>query len=226
MCNTVIANAVAKVVAALVNAMTMFTAYDVTCAIRQSVGPNVNISHAYVREEVRSLYSRGVMGSDYESSAVKIDTASLSRVTAVVYHDYNSDPDTYVPDPANVPAKFSNGVTVPVVTAAPTVSVRNVPVVSSTGKTLVRHLVNGQYVPDNKGRVRIPKKLVNAAGLYAGDTAYVRVSNGGVNVSSKKETGAKALTVDEYDNLLFTPKIKAKAYKFQQVGREVVVSPV
>ena len=72
-----------------VQAQEMFTAWDITCAVRAE---GVRESHRTIKEVVHSLHRYGQMGDDYERTFVAIGDGPTH---AFLYHHTNDDPSDY-----------------------------------------------------------------------------------------------------------------------------------
>ncbi|HLV81008.1 MAG TPA: hypothetical protein VKT32_12040 [Chthonomonadaceae bacterium] len=70
----------------------LFTAYDITCALRAQAGRRKRIRHAEVREVVHQMYAFGMMGQDYERALLDVGG---ERGPAYVYHPFLEDPRAY-----------------------------------------------------------------------------------------------------------------------------------
>ena len=70
----------------------LFTAYDITCALRAQAGRRKRIRHSDVREVVHQMYAFGMMGQDYERALLDVGG---ERGPAYVYHPFLEDPRTY-----------------------------------------------------------------------------------------------------------------------------------
>ncbi|MEZ6041270.1 MAG: reverse transcriptase domain-containing protein [Planctomycetaceae bacterium] len=81
-------NAVQQAVLDFVRSMTMFTAYDVTLAVRNQ---GVVARHGEVRDVVHSMFQDGILGAAWQRTAVDIGTDTRP----LVYHHFNQDPRTY-----------------------------------------------------------------------------------------------------------------------------------
>jgi hypothetical protein len=70
----------------------LFTAYDITCALRTQAGRRKRIRHSDVREVVHQMYAFGQMGLDYERALLDVGG---ERGPAYVYHPFLEDPRAY-----------------------------------------------------------------------------------------------------------------------------------
>lgn len=67
-----------------------FTAFDITVAVRQSVGNKINVKHSDVNQIVKEHFSKGWM-SGYVRTTINIDSQSYPYL----YHDQFDDPSNY-----------------------------------------------------------------------------------------------------------------------------------
>lgn len=62
-----------------------------------------------------------------------------------------------------------------------------------------RNYVKFFYSTDSRGRIRVPKQLMDAMGVQPKDKLFV--SSG--RISADKTKGSRRITADKYNNLLF-----------------------
>jgi hypothetical protein len=89
MCYRSYREAVEKEVYRRVEGREMFTAWDITCAVRAE---GVVESHRVLREVVRSLHRYGQMGHDYERTFIAVEDGPTH---AYLYHHRADDPCDY-----------------------------------------------------------------------------------------------------------------------------------
>jgi hypothetical protein len=218
-----IAFAVTTILGVFTTSQTMFTAYDVTLAIRAQVGHSVNIKHDEVKSEVHAQYRRGILGSDYERTSVNINTPS-GLTTALVYHHYSDDAQTYQPSvvPNQIVAQAAQAASTPRINSVAPTLTSGQNQTATSGAKITRHMTNGgTYAIDSRKRVRTPKDLMVKAGFNAGDTVYVLVDKSANRAEVRRYAPTpsvgqtvKALTVDVYNNLLFKPGFSASKFAF------------
>lgn len=173
----------------------MFTAYDVTRAVRQKVGRSVNVPHNDVKQEVHTMFANQQIGTDY--------TRSLGNLAGLqtqpwIYHRTTDDPANYMGVPTGGPA------TVPPVVQTPTATPTDGP---DDG---VNQTPDGTYKVDARGTLCVPKSLLEAADLNPGDEAHVSADPlAGCLVVTKSPpdgtlTDLSSYTVDKYGNVRIT----------------------
>jgi len=187
------------------NSNEMFTAHDITRAVRQQVGRGTNVAHREVKQEVHTLFANTGMPSHY--------TRSLANLAGVnpqpwIYHPDTSDPSTYVstlgvanapaPDPASL-----TGVTPPTQDA-------------DALDDAINKQPDGAFNVDGRGTLCLPASLVRQAGLTPLDEAYVAqdLVNSAVVLSKNQQPSLTQLskyTVDSYSNVRITQATLQKA---------------
>jgi retron-type reverse transcriptase len=117
-----------------VKAGEMFTAFDITLAVRKIGG---NVRHNEVRDVVHELYERGRMGAAYTRSLIDVG----SPTKPYLYHRYSDDPSSY-----RTPAPPSPAAPPPPAPPAPGV----------VGRFLKKLFGSGQAPPTPSGPGRSP----------------------------------------------------------------------
>ena len=176
---------IAATLATLIQDQKLFTAYDVTTLVRAS---GEQVRHGQVRSIVHDLMARE---GSYSST---FSTFGVVAFPAKVYHPVSVSATQYDP------SAIRNGLKAPL--AAPTTI--NMNAVRPVGQPVSKS--GGKQVEVGTGnRLRVPAESVRKLGLKAGDKGYVSVDNGNIVVTAAQPVGkpAKAITVDQYDNLLF-----------------------
>ena len=173
---------VETIVEDLVEDRKMFTAFDVTKIIRSEVDENVKIYHSEVKRIVDNMWD--TMGQFFtDNKYVKTLTWISDNVRAFVYHfamdDHSQyDPDALPEEKNNKANDWVRSTSVPVDMTGFSKQVDDYvnddvddddPVVVADDKT------NFRIMPDNRGRICVPKEAIQAIaiGLKPGDTVYV-----------------------------------------------------
>jgi hypothetical protein len=173
---------IAATLATLIQDQKQFTAFDVTLLVRAS---GEQVRHSQVKSIVHDLMSR-------EGSYSKtFNTFGVVAFPAWVYHPVSANASAYSAtairdELANKSAAVNFNAVRPV----------GQPISKPSGK---------QVEVGTGNRLRVPAESVRKLGLKAGDKGYVSVDNGKIIVTAAQPVGktAKAITVDQYDNLLF-----------------------
>jgi hypothetical protein len=175
----------ARVVDELTGAAMLFTALDVSNAVKRSL-PGVR--HREVSPIVRDLFTRKAMGS-YIQTEIEVLAGGTKKVTALLYHlpEHSADQydDTMRNQVATPPTRQSLGYDNPVVTAT----------------------AQGSPVPIGKdGRARVPRQLLQNAGI---DGDRVLVQTGGDSLRIVAAGSTKVTQVSDplfpMPDLFFTP---------------------
>jgi hypothetical protein len=204
----------------------LFTAFDVTKAVRAKVGRSVNVPHNDVKQEVHNLFASGQMGSDYTRTLGNLPLAS-GIPQPWVYHPTTADPSSYgsgIPQLCNAPAVPT--LTPPVLKAADTNG-------SDDG---VNQTSDGYYKVDGRETLCVPKSLLEAVGLKAGDEAHVSADALAGHLVVTKSlpdqtvlTPLSSYTVDKYGNVRITQHtlvkggVGGKLYEIDGDSSKVVV---
>ena len=212
---TAVATAIATTVARYVNAGLSFTALDISRAIQNGDGktPPVKAPHTSLKDKVHELFGDGDMGNDYIRTLINVPGGRQ----AYLYHTVNTNPSAY--DPTKVqPLPSSVQVAAPVTAASQILGnlgnplASAIPIVTAVpanvmpvapSHTAGKPLTTRKAMPD--GRLRIPVKAVQSAGLNAGDKAHLFVESGEGEIYTVKPTNrvSRPVTVDQYTNILF-----------------------
>ena len=137
----------------LVEDRKMFTAFDVTKIIRAEVDKGVKVYHSEVRRVVNDMWD--TMGQLFDANYyVRIFMTVTGNAKAFVYHNNMDDVCNY--DPDALPEKENKDV---------------------DDDDLDDDEDNDVLLPDNRGRICVPKKALERIGLKPGDVAYVVVDD-------------------------------------------------
>lgn len=200
-------NEIEQVVQDKVQKGELFTAFDVTKAVRQQVGRGTNVPHHEVKSEVHNLFANGQMGSDYTRTLGCLPLAG-GVPQPWIYHR-NTD---------NA-ANYGSGIPQLAPVAAPTAASTVIPVPAVTNDGTdpdstddgVNKTPDGVYRTDARDTLCVPKSLLTAVGLNPGDEAYVSSDPlAGCVVVSKSQPDTTVLTqlstytVDKYGNVRIT----------------------
>lgn len=207
------ANEVNEVVQEKVQKGELFTAFDVTKAVRELVNakdrsagnPRQSIPHNEVKQEVHYLFSNGQMGSDYVRNLGSLPLAAGIQ-QPWIYHRNTDNASSYgsdIPQLAVTPAQAIPGGVAPDPDGAD----------DGVNKT-----ADGTYKVDARETLCVPKSLLAACNLNSGDEAYVSADPlAGCVVVSKSPPDATVLsqlstyTVDSYNNVRITQHVLQKA---------------
>lgn len=75
-----------------------------------------------------------------------------------------------------------------------------------------RNYVKFFYNTDSRGRIRVPKQLMDAMGVQPKDCLFVK----GGRISPVQSKGSRKITADKYNNLLFkVSDERDKQYRFR-----------
>ena len=182
----------------------MFTAYDITRAVRAQVGRSTNVAHQEVKQEVHGLFASGQFGVDY--------TRNLANLAGVnpqpwIYHRTTDDPTNYVSilGVANAPAADPASLT----GISP-------PQDADALDDAINKQSDGAFNVDGRGTLCLPASLVRQAGLTALDEAYVAqdLVNNAVVLSKNEQPSLTQLakyTVDKYINVRINQPVLQKA---------------
>lgn len=194
-------NEIEQVVSEKVQRGDLFTAFDVTKAVRQIVGRSTPVPHNEVKSEVHNLFANGHMGSDYVRNLGNLPLAA-GIPQPWIYHRNTDDPSTYG---SGIPQLTPASVVV-AVPAPPAASVDPDGQDDGVNKT-----ADGTYKVDARETLCVPKSLLTGCGLNPGDEAYVSADPlAGCVVVSKSPPDATVLsqlstyTVDKYGNVRIT----------------------
>jgi hypothetical protein len=182
----------------------MFTAYDITMAMRAS---GVNIYHSEVRDEVHNFYTSGNM-TNYNRKSQLV----AGGVFAYVFYHCQSDPSTYV---------SKNPVATPMTSnSTPVASVKTAVTLTPIKPTGTRNTDPSSLTIDAWQRLRVPASITRQIGLKPYDYADVKFDskNGIIEIG---RTGCvpgaiQSNTVDQYGNIRFGLKqqrINATSFK-------------
>lgn len=143
--NTEILNLISNVVEDYTSSKRLFTAYDVTLAVRGQT--RTNVRHPEAKEEVHRLMDQHLRSSTYLRDLISIGNAE----PPYLYYPYGEDPSTYL-------AQQANG--------------RMAAVVSKLAPALPASSDDARR-QDNRGRVLVPAALIRDIGLAPNQVAYI-----------------------------------------------------
>lgn len=171
----------------------MFTAHDITRAVRTKLGRRVEVPHHDVKLIVHEMFEGNNIGSDYtRTMAIFPGVSPLPWI----YHKVSDDPRSYKrPDDALPKSPFGGSISVG----------------SPSDMCLV----------DARETLCIPARHIRAIDLKFGSTAYVRGDSEFVFVSKEKPTDDHAhYVVDHNNNVRIT---QGTLRRFGQAGSEFYV---
>ncbi len=185
-------NEIEDAVNEFVNADTMFTAWDVTMAVRKR--SKQRVQHFEVKKEVHRMFDNGNMFS-YNRTLANLPNVNPQPW---IYHPLSADPSTYSGQPVSAPVAAI--ATVPPVAALPAASISTIDDgvdVAADGSVI--------YKFDTTDRLCIPNKLVRQLGLKDSDPVVVFQSDPSELVLAPSlPAGATPVAdyhVDRYDNV-------------------------
>lgn len=183
MCSSEIMGHIEDVVTNLVEEQIMFTAYDVTCKVREIVGKGVNIRHNDIKNDIHKEVAQHLDG-DYQKSLEDVGAPAA----AFVYYHFMNDPATYEPKTRNdsvVDDSYSDSDTVTV--ASP----------------------DNHFVVDSRCRLLIPITFMQHLDVEVGDEVKIYKETGFI-VLSKDDMSFEELAclkVDGHGYLYLSAKI-------------------
>ena len=219
-----------NLVSQLINGSIMFTAFDVTTMLRRA-NPTVNIRHNVVRDEVRTLFDNGDMGT---YCCTNHDLCNGKR--ANIYHVYGQDLDDYdtnffshtTPQSLSVPNLSQTAIPAAVNPQTQT-QTQNSQIGSSKPKR-ARYALDA--VPKDKyGRIRVPASVLRSSGFYPKDVVRVIIDPNIITVTSMNDPNGvlhgRKYVVDQYNNIRFHLKDKFTSDKFrmQTKTQRVYITP-
>ena len=211
-----VATEVATVVDEFVQEGEMFSAFDVTRALRDRL-PNENVRHVGVKTEVHNIFTNGDM-TIYQREQVDVGT----RINPFIYHLPHEDPEDY--NPRWLDAKLGNTVPVTVAPMAilnpasvpdagasvPDPSTATTPTADPHDRTVLVDSLNSGYKTvktSSDGRLNLPVKMLKP---FSG-TVYVSLA-----VVRKNGQNVDALTVSNQNT---APTALIRTYKVNADGR-------
>ena len=224
-------NEITDVVNDFVNADMMFTAFDVTMALRKKTRQHVQ--HYEVKREVHNMFQNGQMFS-YNRALANLPNVDPQPW---VYHPISADVSLY----SGKPVSMATATAVPAVAVTATPAVAALPGAPSSISTIddgndgVDVAADGTvvYKFDTTDRLCVPNKLVRQLGLKDSDPVTVSSNaKNEVTVSAALPAGATHIAdyhVDRYDNVrigraTFTKAgISAVAFEIEGDGTKIVV---
>lgn len=185
-------DAVTDVVSKMTDNDEMFTAFDVTHVVRNTVDDGA--LHYQIKQLVHDLHSNGKLPSDYVRDDVDIDV-DKKQVNAFVYHPKWKDAKSYDPkrfqDTTSSPFDASGKSILP-----PAVAL--IPAANSANFTLTAPKPKLQNGRDKRGRICVPAGLIRKIKRYPGQTVYVSPRISGMSVYANKPNGSKVHDVVTY----------------------------
>lgn len=191
MCDSVTMGHIQDVVEKFVEDQRMFTAYDVTCEVREIVGKGVNIRHKEIKNDVHKEMAQHLDG-DWNKSLQDVG----APVKAFVYHPFMSDPETYEPrKQTTVDGQ-----------ATPQTSTASVPSDDSTVATVSS---SDAFAVDGRSRLLIPTNFMQYLGVKAGDDVkiYKELDFLVISVKDQQLRELASLKVDNHGYLYLSPKV-------------------
>lgn len=198
---------VTEVLGDFTNKEMLFTAYDVTKECRTRVNLNGNkfyVDHATVRDMVDEFYSKEIPPFQNGSDYIREDHAFFSSgrgVQARIYRPIGADVSSYLPDDVSVNVRGAAFIpsksTAPFVAVGPAVAMVGVKhnhskPNPSPGNAIVvtapvKPVAGGTVNKTSRGRLIIPKALVEKLGLKHGDRVgiYTNHAHGAVYVTTR-----------------------------------------
>lgn len=222
MCNANVLNVIVDEISNRVNGNEMFTHYDITLAVRNQFS-NDKIYHKDIKHDIQIECERFLGFGAYDR--VLRDMGNGQK--AFVYYPQGSDPSGYVPNHQPVSAASSSS----------SVTVVSPPQQQTQTSTQIMIKVATGRVPDARGSITVPSKLLEAAGFGVGDIvliSYTRTPVQEILVAKDVPNGYNRLTtykVDKNNNVritkyqLLAAGMGSGSYEFERNGNEIVVRP-
>ncbi|MCA9690456.1 MAG: hypothetical protein R3A51_04670 [Nannocystaceae bacterium] len=136
----------------------MFTALDVSNVVKKSLR---QVRHREVAPLVRELFEEDGMGDDYQRTLIDVMAGGKSKAQAFLYHLKTDNPQQYDDD------QRSKLALAPVVSAS-----------SDDDLALDPNIQELELQPGKDGRLRIPRKLLQKAGVLGEDIELFLVADG------------------------------------------------
>lgn len=194
MCDSVMLGHIQDVIEKFVDEQRMFTAFDVTCEIRDIVGRGTNVSHNNIKNDIHKEMAQHLDG-DWQKTLQDVG----APVAAFIYYHFMSDPTTYQPR--------SRG-------AAPTVSNNQSVVVTDTNDSDTDSDADsssnfGVFMLDGRSRLLVPTSFMQKLGAAAGEEVKVYKELDYVLISKEDQQLRElaSLKVDKHGYLYISPKI-------------------
>ena len=194
---------IAAIVVGKIAVEELFTAFDVTSAVRRSaVIPNAR--HWQVKGVVHDMFNQGQMGPDYTRTLQNVG----AQEPAFVYHPYTVSSTNY--GTVTVPTQPVVQVARPTVTlpGGRSTATRTMLSASPFGAIAgqVNTLKDGTAKSDSLGRILVPKKALAHIGATPKSQVWMTKNADGTIVitSGDVNPGGKPYSVDIYQNLKFT----------------------
>jgi len=183
----------------------LFTAYDVTKAVKKLGYP---VYHSEVKARLRKL-DLGNYTKTLKDISKIVFPGSANPIKALVYHPRTTSPENY--NPVDLSDSDSDANT------------------DDSIQTVVDVIPSNNASPDNvydvqldrRGRFFIRAKVVTAAGFNAGDTLCIRAVDSIIELSDKLGISDSLITIDRYKNFLVFEGYFMKA--FGKVPHKIMV---
>jgi hypothetical protein len=190
---------VAQVVEENVDNEVLFTAWDVTLAAnakakKQGIDGE---RHKNIKRKVHEIMNDYVFDGTYLRTYG--DAGENRDVQAFIYHPVGTDIEDYLSSKRTVAVNVKTPVT-----KAP---------IAKKAKDLA---IAGRAVPDNRGRICVPAKVVREAGYMNGDTVSVLFGPKAIAIIGEfvpNYTGGATYIVDRDDNIRISSAIWSSAFK-------------
>ena len=196
MCDQATQQHIEDVIQQFVDEQRMFTAYDVTCQIREVVGAKVNIRHNEIKNDIHREMAQH-LDNDWNKSLQDVG----APVAAFVYYHFMSDPTTYEPRSRSDSKKS----TAPSAATAATASS------TDDGDDDATATVGSSdaFAVDGRSRLLIPTSFMQQLGVASGDEVKIYKELDFILVSKDDQQLRElaALKVDNHGYLYLSPRI-------------------
>jgi hypothetical protein len=234
MCDSATLGLIQEVVDQKVNRNEMFTAFDVSLAVKELAQQRGIASerHRHMKNAIHQELEQYTQSGVYSRQLHNVGAAT----PAFLYYPAGADPSQYVPRQASAPQASAPQASAPPSVAAAVASQSTMGLSSLNGDANDGDQSDKGRKPDARGTLTVPNFLLRAAGFAPKDVAYVmhRDDNGTpVLVLSKRPLASPltTYTVDYASNVRITATTLSSAgiggtnetYDFCGTGDEVVV---
>lgn len=212
MCDAATQTLIRQVVDEKVNANEMFTAFDVSLAVKPLCKKDglEEPRHRFIKNDIHQEVYQYVSMGIYQSQPWDVGAPEK----AILYYPTGSDPNAYIPRPRNASQAIAATPAMAFTVAVNTLSApAAIPKITSPAPTDASDVGR---VPDARGTVCVPNFLLRTAGYKQGDTVYVlseMVSGKSAVVLTKSPANGSitTYTVDCNDNVRVTKATLAQA---------------
>jgi len=199
----------------------MFTAYDVTVALRNG---GERVKHSDIKTIVHDLYVQGEMDTGYSRQMVNVPGTNAQ---AFLYLHVISDPDEYEPIKAtyqkNSPIASRPNAGIPSVSSVKSTTVNRV---GDRNRQPINDTLDPAY-PKYDGRLTIPRVLIKKAGLFQRNYRVIE-ENGATRLTHPSASNDGEILNPKSDGTIEVPRKHLKhlnnaTYKISLKGDDIYV---